>query len=138
MYEGCQLLFLTTSMLCFQILFQLLMVFLDGIPVMLWAILSLLVFIVQMEKALVSLAMRTEDKVAESKEPTSPQSSTAPQTPAAPPPTALKGVSQSLLERVHRLIILTLLNILLTLLKTKLWFFYYYFFKKILLLWMAC
>lgn len=119
MYEGCQLLFLTTSMLCFKILFQLLMVFLNSIPVMLWTILSLLVFIVQMEKALVSLALKTEDKVAESKEPTSPQSSMAPQTPAAPLPTALKGVSQSLLERVHTLIILALLSIPLTLLKTN-------------------
>lgn len=63
-----------------------------------------------MEKALVSLALKTEDKVVESKELTSPQSSTAPQTPAAPLPTALKGVSQSLLERVHTLIILVLLN----------------------------
>lgn len=60
-----------------------------------------------MEKALVSLALKTEDKVAESKEPTSPQSSTAPQTTAAPLPTALKGVSQSLLERVHTLIYIT-------------------------------
>lgn len=121
MYKGCQLLFLTTSVLCgvFKILFQLLMVFLNGIPVMLWTILSLLVFIVQMEKALVSLALKAEDKVAESKEPTSPQSSTAPQTPAAPLPTALKGVSQSLLERVHTLIILALWNIPLTLLKTN-------------------
>lgn len=67
-----------------------------------------------------SLALKAEDKVAESKEPTSPQSSTAPQTPAAPLPTALKGVSQSLLERVHTLIILPLLNIPLHLLKIKL------------------
>ncbi|XP_073337457.1 DNA replication factor Cdt1 [Pagrus major] len=55
----------------------------------------------KMEKALVSLALKTEDKVAESKEPTSPQDSTVPQTSAAPVPTALKGVSQSLLDRIR-------------------------------------
>lgn len=54
---------------------------------------------VQMEKALVSLALKTEDKVSENKEPKSPQNST-PQTPAAQVPAALKGVSQSLLDRV--------------------------------------
>lgn len=53
-----------------------------------------------MEKALVSLALETEDKVAERKEPRSPQTSTVPQTSAAQVPTALKGVSQSLLDRV--------------------------------------
>lgn len=61
---------------------------------------------IQMEKALVSLALKTEDKASESKEPTSPQNPPVPQAsapsaaPAAQVPTALKGVSQSLLERV--------------------------------------
>ncbi|XP_039994243.1 DNA replication factor Cdt1 [Xiphias gladius] len=61
----------------------------------------------KMEKALVSLALKTEDKAAESKEPTSPQIPTVPQTsvPSAAPapqvPTALKGVSQSLLDRIR-------------------------------------
>uniref|UniRef100_A0A3B4UUB1 Chromatin licensing and DNA replication factor 1 n=1 Tax=Seriola dumerili TaxID=41447 RepID=A0A3B4UUB1_SERDU len=66
----------------------------------------------KMEKALVSLAQRREDNAAESKEPTSPpQNPTAPQTPApsaapssapaAPVPTTLKGVSQSLLDRIR-------------------------------------
>lgn len=56
-----------------------------------------------MEKALVSLALKTEDKVAESKEPTSPQTLTVPQTSAAQVPVALKGVSQTLLDRVRTL-----------------------------------
>ncbi|XP_033468613.1 DNA replication factor Cdt1 [Epinephelus lanceolatus] len=61
----------------------------------------------KMEKALVSLALKTEDKAAESKEPTSPSNPAVPQTsapsaaPAAPIPTALKGVSQSLLDRIR-------------------------------------
>lgn len=60
-----------------------------------------------MEKALVSLAQKTEDKAAESKEPNSPNNPSTTQTsaqspaPAAPVPTALKGVSQSLLDRVR-------------------------------------
>ena len=59
---------------------------------------------VQMEKALVSLALKTEEKAAESKGSTSPQKTTVPQTPdpSAQVPTALKGVSQSLLDRVGR------------------------------------
>lgn len=59
-----------------------------------------------MEKALVSLALKTEDKAAEDKEPTCPKNSTAPQISAAPVaqvPTVLKGVSQSLLDRVSTL-----------------------------------
>ncbi|XP_018548990.1 DNA replication factor Cdt1 [Lates calcarifer] len=61
----------------------------------------------KMEKALVSLALKTEDKASESKEPTSPQNPPVPQAsapsaaPAAQVPTALKGVSQSLLERIR-------------------------------------
>nr|XP_046257623.1 DNA replication factor Cdt1 [Scatophagus argus] len=55
----------------------------------------------KMEKALVSLALKTEDKVAESKEPTSLQTSAVPQTSTAQVPTALKGVSQSLLDRIR-------------------------------------
>ncbi|KAE8280231.1 DNA replication factor Cdt1 [Larimichthys crocea] len=58
----------------------------------------------KMEKALVSLALKTEAKVADDKETTSPHNSTVPQTPATPAaqvPTALKGVSQSLLERIR-------------------------------------
>ncbi|XP_076599833.1 DNA replication factor Cdt1 [Chaetodon auriga] len=55
----------------------------------------------KMEKALVSMALKSEDEVAENKELTSPQNSTAPQTSAAPLPTALKGVSQSLLDRIR-------------------------------------
>ncbi|TNN63952.1 DNA replication factor Cdt1 [Liparis tanakae] len=47
-----------------------------------------------MEKALVSLAQRTEGK-----EPAPPQNSAAAHVPAAP--TALKGVSQSLLDRIR-------------------------------------
>lgn len=59
-----------------------------------------------MEKALISLAQKTADKAAERKEPASPQNPTVPQVstpstaPAAQVPTALKGVSQSLLDRV--------------------------------------
>uniref|UniRef100_A0A3Q3W0I6 CDT1 Geminin-binding domain-containing protein n=1 Tax=Mola mola TaxID=94237 RepID=A0A3Q3W0I6_MOLML len=50
----------------------------------------------KMEKALVSLALKTEDKVTDSRD------STPPPTPAVPPtPAALKGVSQSLLERIR-------------------------------------
>ncbi|XP_035519484.1 DNA replication factor Cdt1 [Morone saxatilis] len=58
----------------------------------------------KMEKALVSLALKMEDKAAESNKPTTPQNSTVPQTsavPAAQVPTALKGVSQSLLDRIR-------------------------------------
>ncbi|KAK5853554.1 hypothetical protein PBY51_014696 [Eleginops maclovinus] len=54
----------------------------------------------KMEKALVSLALKTE----ENKEPTPPENQTTPPTPApseAQAPTALKGVSQSLLERIR-------------------------------------
>uniref|UniRef100_UPI0037E738EC DNA replication factor Cdt1 n=1 Tax=Semicossyphus pulcher TaxID=241346 RepID=UPI0037E738EC len=57
----------------------------------------------KMEKALVSLALKTEDKSAEKKKPTSPQN-TVTETSAAPVaqlPTALKGVSQSLLDRIR-------------------------------------
>lgn len=54
-----------------------------------------------MEKALVSLVLKNEDKVAESTGQTSPPDFTVPQKPAAPVPTALKGVSQSLLDRVR-------------------------------------
>lgn len=55
----------------------------------------------QMEKALVSLVLTTEDKVADSKAQTSPQDLTVPQKSAAVVPAALKGVSQSLLDRVR-------------------------------------
>ncbi|KAM6997220.1 LOW QUALITY PROTEIN: DNA replication factor Cdt1 [Tautogolabrus adspersus] len=58
----------------------------------------------KMEKALVSLALKTQDTASESKEPTSPQNPTVTQTTAASTaqlPTALKGVSQSLLERIR-------------------------------------
>lgn len=55
---------------------------------------------VQMEKALIGLALKTEDKAAH-KEPTSQENPTVPQTSAVPAvPNALKGVSQSLLDRV--------------------------------------
>lgn len=59
-----------------------------------------------MEKALVSLALKTEDKAADSKETSTAKNLTAPQTstpsagPATQVPNALKGVSQSLLDRV--------------------------------------
>ncbi|XP_068424450.1 DNA replication factor Cdt1 [Clinocottus analis] len=49
----------------------------------------------KMEKALVALAQKTEGNAAENKEPAAPQSS-----PSAPP-SALKGVSQSLLDRIR-------------------------------------
>lgn len=55
-----------------------------------------------MEKALVSLAQKNEAEAAASKETMSPQQPAAPQTPAAPVPAALKGVSQSLLDRVKK------------------------------------
>ncbi|XP_054456204.1 DNA replication factor Cdt1 [Anoplopoma fimbria] len=61
----------------------------------------------KMEKALISLAQKTEDKAAESKEPASPQNPTVPQVsapstaPAVQVPTSLKGVSQSLLDRIR-------------------------------------
>ncbi|TDH00903.1 hypothetical protein EPR50_G00174670 [Perca flavescens] len=60
----------------------------------------------KMEKALVSLALKTEDKAAKSKEPSSPQKpavpqASAPSAAAAQVPTALKGVSQSLLDRIR-------------------------------------
>ncbi|XP_032383371.1 DNA replication factor Cdt1 [Etheostoma spectabile] len=54
----------------------------------------------KMEKALVSLTLKKQDKAAESKEPTSPQTPAVPQASAAVP-TALKGVSQSLLDRIR-------------------------------------
>lgn len=54
---------------------------------------------VQMEKALTGLALKTEDKAVH-KEPTSQENPTVPQTSAVP--NALKGVSQSLLDRVGR------------------------------------
>ncbi|CAJ1066535.1 DNA replication factor Cdt1 [Xyrichtys novacula] len=53
----------------------------------------------KIEKALVSMALRTEDKAEERKDSTSPQKSEFAQTQAAP--AALKGVSQSLLERIR-------------------------------------
>ncbi|XP_042371831.1 DNA replication factor Cdt1-like, partial [Plectropomus leopardus] len=59
----------------------------------------------KMERALMSLALKTEDKTAETKEPTSPPKTTPSQTSdpsaAAQVPTALKGVSQSLLDRIR-------------------------------------
>ncbi|KAM9345093.1 DNA replication factor Cdt1 [Symphorus nematophorus] len=55
----------------------------------------------KMEKALVSLVQKTEATTPESKEQAPPQNSPAPQTPAAQVPTALKGVSQSLLDRIR-------------------------------------
>lgn len=66
----------------------------------------------QMEKALVSLASKTEDKAPENKATASPPSSVTPATSsAAPLPAALKGVSQSLLDRVLQLILLPLFNV---------------------------
>ncbi|KAL6101426.1 cdt1 [Pungitius sinensis] len=53
----------------------------------------------KMEKALVSLAQKTKDAPAESTE--SPKAPAASNAPAAPVPTALKGVSQSLLDRIR-------------------------------------
>lgn len=65
-----------------------------------------------MEKALVSLASKTEDKAPENKATASPPSSVTPATSsAAPLPAALKGVSQSLLDRVLQLILLSLFNV---------------------------
>uniref|UniRef100_A0A8D3BAB4 Chromatin licensing and DNA replication factor 1 n=1 Tax=Scophthalmus maximus TaxID=52904 RepID=A0A8D3BAB4_SCOMX len=55
----------------------------------------------KMEKALVSLTLKTEEKAAESKEPTPAQNPADPQTPAPSAPAALKGVSQSLLDRIR-------------------------------------
>lgn len=58
----------------------------------------------QMEKALVSLALKTEEKTEESKDESSPQSPATTPSQAATAPqlsTALKGVSQSLVERVR-------------------------------------
>ncbi|XP_068573587.1 DNA replication factor Cdt1 [Cebidichthys violaceus] len=59
----------------------------------------------KMEKALVSLAQKTEDEAAERKEPAPPQNPTVPRvsapSTAAQVPTALKGVSQSLLDRIR-------------------------------------
>uniref|UniRef100_A0A3P9CR15 Chromatin licensing and DNA replication factor 1 n=1 Tax=Maylandia zebra TaxID=106582 RepID=A0A3P9CR15_9CICH len=52
----------------------------------------------KMEKALIGLALKTEDKAAH-KEPTSQENPTVPQTSAVP--NALKGVSQSLLDRIR-------------------------------------
>uniref|UniRef100_A0A3Q0S7L5 Chromatin licensing and DNA replication factor 1 n=1 Tax=Amphilophus citrinellus TaxID=61819 RepID=A0A3Q0S7L5_AMPCI len=57
----------------------------------------------KMEKALVGLALKTEDKAAD-KEPTSVKNPAVPQAsavPAAQVPHALKGVSQSLLDRIR-------------------------------------
>ncbi|KAG7512676.1 hypothetical protein JOB18_036925 [Solea senegalensis] len=56
----------------------------------------------KMEKALVSLTMKSEDKTADTKEPASSQNPAVPHT-SAPPATAaaLKGVSQSLLDRIR-------------------------------------
>ncbi|XP_035771462.1 DNA replication factor Cdt1 [Neolamprologus brichardi] len=55
----------------------------------------------KMEKALIGLALKTEDKAAH-KEPTSQENPTVPQTSAVPAvPNALKGVSQSLLDRIR-------------------------------------
>ncbi|XP_005947883.1 DNA replication factor Cdt1 isoform X2 [Haplochromis burtoni] len=55
----------------------------------------------EMEKALIGLALKTEDKAAH-KEPTSQENPTVPQTSAVPAvPNALKGVSQSLLDRIR-------------------------------------
>lgn len=59
-----------------------------------------------MEKALVSLALKTGDKAAGAKEPQTPPDSAVTLTSGSSPastaqaPTALKGVSQALLERV--------------------------------------
>ncbi|XP_029376926.1 DNA replication factor Cdt1 [Echeneis naucrates] len=59
----------------------------------------------KMEKALVSLVLKGEDKTSESKEPTHYLAVSQISPPAAPPatqvPTVLKGVSQSLLERIR-------------------------------------
>ncbi|XP_026165717.1 DNA replication factor Cdt1 [Mastacembelus armatus] len=57
----------------------------------------------KMEKALVSLVLKTEDKATKSKGLTPPQSPSLPQTPApsVKVPAALQGVSQSLLERIR-------------------------------------
>uniref|UniRef100_A0A673C218 Chromatin licensing and DNA replication factor 1 n=2 Tax=Sphaeramia orbicularis TaxID=375764 RepID=A0A673C218_9TELE len=60
----------------------------------------------KMERALVSMALKTEEKATESKDPPLPQTSTeSPTTSLAPPaaqtPAALKGVSQSLLDRIR-------------------------------------
>uniref|UniRef100_A0A672H192 Chromatin licensing and DNA replication factor 1 n=1 Tax=Salarias fasciatus TaxID=181472 RepID=A0A672H192_SALFA len=52
----------------------------------------------KMEKALVSAALR-EDRAAEGEEKTPPRTAAAP--PAAPPAAALRGVSQSLLDRIR-------------------------------------
>uniref|UniRef100_A0A3Q4N1V8 Chromatin licensing and DNA replication factor 1 n=1 Tax=Neolamprologus brichardi TaxID=32507 RepID=A0A3Q4N1V8_NEOBR len=53
------------------------------------------------KKALIGLALKTEDKAAH-KEPTSQENPTVPQTSAVPAvPNALKGVSQSLLDRIR-------------------------------------
>ncbi|KAM3606789.1 uncharacterized protein V6R79_023298 [Siganus canaliculatus] len=54
----------------------------------------------KMEKALVSLTLKTEEKT-ESKEPSPPQNAEVPQTAATPVPAVLKGVSQSLLDRIR-------------------------------------
>ncbi|KAM9848079.1 DNA replication factor Cdt1 [Aulostomus maculatus] len=52
----------------------------------------------KMEKSLVSLVLKTKDKVSESKETQNPTPNSVP---TPPVPTALKGVSQSLLERIR-------------------------------------
>ncbi|XP_070697165.1 DNA replication factor Cdt1 isoform X2 [Pempheris klunzingeri] len=62
------------------------------------------IFTPKMEKALVSLALKTEDKLVASKETKCPQNSTVPQissVPATEVPGVLKGVSQSLLDRIR-------------------------------------
>lgn len=56
-------------------------------------------FSVQMEKALAGLALKTEVKAAD-KEPTSVKKPAVPQTAADQVPQALKGVPQTLVERV--------------------------------------
>lgn len=58
---------------------------------------------VQMEKALVSLALKKEDEAAVS-EGASPQMTAPSPVHATPVPSALKGVSQSLLARVRTLL----------------------------------
>jgi len=55
-----------------------------------------------MERALVSVAQKTEDKDAESTESTCQQVPPTSAAPAAQLPSSLKGVSQSLLDRVRK------------------------------------
>lgn len=73
---------------------------------------SVFIHVLQMEKALVSLASKTEDKAPENKATASPPSSSTPPTSSpARLPAALKGVSQSLLDRVLQLILLSLTSL---------------------------